>query len=656
MIPQLARINKPLSGFSEPLARAASGVYAVRPPMSGGANRERQSPDMQRGLLATGDEIRDASNKLRRNPFSRIYERLLAKCSLILHSAPIMEQQWRRAWQTGRWGAALVAARIAQGRLWDLLIAHHLDANRAFRDRAVEELKQLTRWSTWTDPCNAEMPADLCTAEAVMAAAVALDWLADDLTEADRKGVADAIRAKALEPYCRAVDEKVWWYSCYHNWNAALNCGCGLAGLLLADEDPIAREACDKAKAGLKRFFNALGREGGWDEGIGYWGYAMRFVLLFGEALSRVEDDRHIFHERGMDATGLFGPYFSPNGQPANFGDNATVPLYGGLYLFAKHYGLREIAWWLDAYGYSGDVSTTDVSSAGLALLFRPADIEERPEPALEPLKVYEQVGWAALADAWPTPGLYVAVKTGDLAAHHAHHDMNAVQVQVDGEMLLSDTEHPPFSRAFLSEAREEFYEVQARAHNTIVVADRDHRIDARGRFVGSAVDKRHRWVACDAGEACGENVRFVRHVTMFTGQQPAERMLLVLDDLEVGVPEKVQLFWHTPGQVALEAEAGRGTITGYAGALHFALWSSMESQVWADSRTAGRGRRDRFITLAGGAMGRVLIVSAFSPGAPIESVTCEESEDGTVVKAGAVTARFARERGLLALRSFDCG
>jgi hypothetical protein len=54
--------------------------------------------------------------------------------------------------------------------------------------------------------------------------------------------------------------------------------------------------------------------------------------------------------------------------------------------------------------------------------------------------------------------------------------------------------------------------------------------------------------------------------------------------------------------------------------------------------------------------MGRVLIVSAFSPGAPIESVTCEESEDGTVVKAGAVTARFARERGLLALRSFDCG
>ena len=121
---------------------------------------------MRRGILATRDELRALKHKLARGPFNAIYDRLQKRCSLILESAPVTEQQWRAAWARGRWGAAAQAARVAQGRIWDLLIAHHVDPNPAFRDRAIEELKELTRWASWVDPASSPLPADLCTAEA----------------------------------------------------------------------------------------------------------------------------------------------------------------------------------------------------------------------------------------------------------------------------------------------------------------------------------------------------------------------------------------------------------------------------------------------------------------------------------------------------------
>ncbi|MBS3734038.1 MAG: heparinase II/III family protein [Phycisphaerae bacterium] len=606
---------------------------------------------MQRGILASQSELCALREKLDAEPFSTIYERLQAKCSLILSAAPVTEQQWRAAWQTGRWGAALVAARIAQGRIWDLLIAHHIDSNPAFRDRAIEELKHLIRWNAWADPSHNNVPADLCTAEAAMAATVALDWLADDLSEADYRRVVEAIRTKALEPYARAVEDKAWWYGCYHNWNAVLNCGCGLAGLALSDEAPLAREVYAKAVGGLEQFFNALGSEGGWDEGLGYWGYAMRFIVLFAEARARLVDDQGMFHRRGMDATGLFGVYFSPNGQPASFGDNPVVPLYGALYLFVRQYGLSEAAWWLDTYANAHDVSTTDVAAKGLSLLMRPKEATISPPPKLEPLKMFNEVGWAALADAWPQPSMYAAVKTGDLAANHAHHDMNAIQLQIDGEMLLCDPENPPFSREYLFESRETFYEVQARAHNTLVVAEADHRIDARGRFVAGRHDPTYRWVACDAGQACGENVRFHRHVVLVVDPTTGRgHTLVVLDDVDNGVPEKVEWFWHTPGRIELDPKAARGTIAGVRAVLHFGIGATVKLSGRTLSRRAGRGRRDSVLVFGGGVMGRALVATAFAPDGPLASVTCTEADNQVRVDAGDVSVRFRRDGADLAL------
>jgi hypothetical protein len=605
---------------------------------------------MRRGLLATRQELRNLRTRIARKPFDGIYEWLRKRCSLILEIPPVTESHWQASRQQGAWATTLEAARTTQGRIVDLLIAHHVEPNGAYRDRAIEELKNLISWSTWNDPCHGGH-ADLCTAEAAVGAALALDWLWEDLSEADRLRVLHAIRAKGVAPYRQAVIQGAWWHNCYHNWNAVVNGGMGLVGLALGDDEPSAQEAYHMARAGLRHFFDALGREGGWDEGTGYWGYAMRYLLLLGEAAARVADDMSLFHARGMDATSLFPIYFSPNGVSASFGDSATVPMHGTLYLFAKHFSAKELIWWLDTYSFRGDVNADGWSRAGAALLFRPEDAETVASPDLCPVKAFNEIGWAAMADRWPRPSFYVSAKTGDLSANHSQRDMNSIQVQVDGEMLLVDLGHPPYSREYFSEARGQFYEVQARGHNTIILAGRDHPLDAQGSIIEAQAGYEYRWIACDAGNACGENARFHRHLVLLTQESDSVgKTLVVLDEIHNAVPEKAEMFWHSFGEISLDEKTHSGKISGQKAELNFAVVSTAHVTMAKTSRELGHRRQDNALCVTCPPAGKTILVSVFSRD-KIGKIELKAAAGGEVkLKIGSTPLHFKVSKRRLAL------
>ncbi|MBI5724654.1 MAG: heparinase II/III family protein [Planctomycetes bacterium] len=569
---------------------------------------------MRRGILATRQDLQGLAARIGKKPFDAFYDALRKRCAKILESSPMTEQHWRSMWQQGVWASGLQAARTSQGRIFDLLIAHHIDANPAYRGRAVEELRNLVGWTNWVDPCHSDQLVDLCTAEAAVAAAVGLDWLWEDLSEPDRLRVMQAIRKKVVDPYLAAVKAGAWWYSCYHAWNAVVNSGCAIAAMALSDDEPLAARAGRQARDGLRHFFDALGREGGWDEGIGYWGYAMRYVCLLAEASSRLLHDQSIYHTRGMNATGLFPIYFTPNGHPASFGDSPVAPLYGALYLLARHYGQKELAWWLDAYAFHRDVGSTGWSSVGLALLFRPADLPAAITPGLAPVKVFNEIGWAAMADAWPRPKMYLAAKTGDLSAHHSQRDMNSIQFQADGEMVLTDPGQSPQTMEFAMPAKDDFYEVQARAHNTIILSDSDHRIDAQGSIIEAQAGDDFRWLACEAGDAFGQNNRFIRHaILLMDPAAHAGRGLVVVDELHLSGPAQADLFWHVSGPVHLDAHGMSGQIAGQLTAMHFALACTSKAAAAAQTRPLGHGQTDNIIRLAVPAAEKTFIVSVFS-------------------------------------------
>ncbi|MCY2925760.1 MAG: heparinase II/III family protein, partial [Planctomycetota bacterium] len=489
--------------------------------------------------------------------------------------------------------------------------------------------------------------ADMCTAEAGLAVAIGLDWLWEDLDETLRGRLLVAIQKKAIEPYRKAVGEGAWWYNCYHSWNAVVNAGCGLAALALSDEDKSARDALKLARAGLKPYFAALGAEGGWDEGLGPWGVGMRSILLLAEALRNTLDDEKLFHARGMEATGLFPVFFTPNGRAANFGNAPAVPLYGAFYLLARQYNRPEIAWWMDTYALHRDASTSGWASAGLSMLFRPEG-RTPAAPALPAVKVYEDIGWAAMADRWPKPDFYVAAKTGDLSANDSQRDMNTLQLQVDGEMLLVD-----LGGAYTNHgSAHSFYDVQARAHNTVLVAENDHQIDAQGAIVASGEGKNYRYLAADAKDACGENVRFLRQMVMVLDARGKGQMLVVLDEIDSGSPEKFEVFWHTLGRVELEAGTKTGRILGDEAAVEFAFAASVPVTVQNRGIRVDRHTRDNILRLSGGALGTVQVASVFSRRPLGEPLTLTTTEAGLVVGAGTSLVAFRRQRGRLTLDS----
>ncbi len=604
---------------------------------------------MRRGILATREELTALRDKISRKPFAAIYNTLHNRCGLILESSPISEGKWRSMWEQGSGGAALLSARTTQGRILDLLIAHHVEPNPAFRDRAIEELMNLVSWTTWVDPCHGDLEADLCTAEAATAAVIALDWLWEDLSQADRLRVLQALRKKAIIPYRQALAKRAWWSTCYHHWNAVVNSGCGLACLALSDEDPGAEEAYKLARKGLNNFFAALGVEGGWDEGIGHWGYAMRYILLLGEATSRLLDDQKILHRRGMDSTGKFPVYFTPNGRAASFGDSPTVPLYGTFYLLVKHFGAREVLWWLDTYAFHHDVSTAGWSAAGLALLFRPADSAVVTDVQMEPVKVFNEIGWAATADRWPRPKLYAAAKATDLSANNSRRNMNSIQIQLDGEMILRDLDVHEHAANLPSE----FHQVQARAHNTVVVANRDHRIDAQGSIIEAQSGKNFRWIACDAHTACGENVRFIRHAIMIVDpKDQTGKMLIVLDELANPVGERIDLYWHTHGRLQMKANRKSGIIAGRGTDLHLALASTVKTKVSTESHDLNHNQTDNVICVTADKATKAMFATVFAPNKIAGKVAfARHSRTGSVIlKADSTILHFKHRKDRLHL------
>ncbi len=606
---------------------------------------------MRRGILADREMLQGLRGRISQKPFAEFYDVLVKRCGLILQSTPMTEMNWQAAWANGCQNSALTAARGAQGRIFDLVIADSIDTNQAYRSRAVEELLNLVNWSTWIDPSRTTLIVDLCTAEAALAVVVGLDWLWDELDEKQRDKIIATLRQRVLDPYCKSVEEDVWWYTAVNHWNAVINSACGLTAIALDGHAEESQKVHELSRAGLQHFFNDLGREGGWDEGLGYWGYAMHYVLLFGEACMRLIDDRKLLHHRGMDSTGLFPIYFSPNGKPASFGDSAKVPLHGALYLLAKYFGQNELTWWLDTYSFKHDVSTTEWSQAGLALLFHPELDGPPAPPELEPVKVFHQIGWAAMADAWPRPGFYAAVKTGDLATSHSQHDMNSLQLQVDGEMMLVDIGHPPDEgSAYFSLERSGFYEIQARAHNTVIVAEEDHMPNAQGSICESRSDKDYRWVVCDAKDACGESVKFYRHVLMVLDPQTGSgQALVVLDELNLGSPERVDLFWHTGGEVKLDEKKLTGRITGHRAQLDFALAATVPCEATCGTQGLDNSRSDQYIRLSGGMIGPQFFASVFSQEPLTAELEIIQNESGGLqLLLGKTALQFDPGRGYL--------
>jgi len=440
----------------------------------------------------------------------------------------------------------LRTARMAQGRILSLAFAGLLTGHKTYTDRArLELLNVINDWPAWT---NSSRSCDLMTAETSFAVGVGYDWLYDVLSVEERKRVQKGLLEKGFNRYLQAIREGASWIRAYHNWNAVLNGGFGTAALAVRRDVPRAAEVLSQSRRLLERFYSHLGADGGWDEGTGYWAYAMSYALRFETALlAATGEDNGAFQRPGMARTGYFPIFFNPGGVPASFGDNPNLAAEPILYLLSNHFDNPAFTWYADTYGFQlarQDGWPREV----FAILWRQGTSIPNPPP-LPAVQPYLDIGWASLASGWPKPEIYLSFKSGDLSANHAHLDLNSFQLIAWGEPLAIDPGPAEYSEEYFGIERWQIYPATTAAHNCVLIEGRGQTPGSKGKIVNWEEQPRYTYLVGDASSAYSPNIRVCRRHLVFVDR----RYFVLLDEIVAADPVSIEMRLHTHAQIHLE-------------------------------------------------------------------------------------------------------
>lgn len=383
----------------------------------------------------------------------------------------------------------LLRARGWQTRVVSLLVQYGRTGDRLYRDAAVACLREMGSWDYWswiawrqeqTDP---NIIFDLSCGENAATLAFAYDWLAEELTEDERACFLEIARTRALQPYLAnngTPGSEMWYYrSPDSNWNTVCNGGAGLLALALEDALPECARVLALADEGIRYYFEGMGEDGAWPEGIGYWGYGHRYGYLYLLSHQRATGQPHPLLSRPASrATLRFPLLFSPNNAAASFGDvNSFLPLpfiFAAAEQYASHEVIAEVERRLTLL-LDADAAALEEAgpwpNAAEALLFHPGEALPAPAEVAWPMvSVQQGLGWGYLADRWPHPRLYVSVRGGTTDAPHTHQDATSLFVVVGNERLIMNVGATDYLDTTFGPRRGELYEHGAASKNVLFV------------------------------------------------------------------------------------------------------------------------------------------------------------------------------------------
>lgn len=507
-------------------------------------------PGQHPRLLVTRQDLADLRERVKREPLASVVRQLKDQADALSREESSAQAKV----------GDIPTVRTFQRRIWLFAATYLATGDERYARRAYHEIASLGSLPSCMDPRHASHTkgADLATAEACAAVGIGYDWTYAALTEQEREAARSILIEKGLRMYVSAVEAEAWWAQVYHNWNPVTNGGCGVGTLAVLGEEEIAGQALSYARSNIRKFWDAVPADGGWDEGLGYWQYAMRYGLLFAAALRSVTgSDDGVFSRPALRHTGYFPVVFTaPDGRGVNFcDDGGGVPADSLFYLLAREY--RDSAFYWQKRTYGKRVEPLD-------LIWMPVGLADFDPSAIPRAKVFHSIGWAALRanPAQPQNDIYLAFKSGNLAANHSHLDLNSFLLVAYGERLLIDPGAGAYVEGYFGPKRWEFYHPSTRAHNTILVNGQGQQPKSKGEIAVFEERQGYDYLLGRAGSAYGDALsRFDRHVLFLD-----RRYFMIFDDLKATAPSRFDLLLHTKGRVSF---SGRSvTITGNKAAL----------------------------------------------------------------------------------------
>ncbi|MBM3890616.1 MAG: DUF4962 domain-containing protein, partial [Verrucomicrobia bacterium] len=284
------------------------------------------------------------------------------------------------------------------------------------------------------------------------------DALHDNLSDAERAKLRAVIVVRAEQFWTRLNPFRSNEFN-NHAWLQTL--ALAEAGfVLIGEHDEAAAWAEYSRQLYLGRYLCCLGYQGDNNEGIGYWGYGLGFVIDYGDLMKHV-CGIDLFKHPWLSRTARFPMYCAPPGAWAvSFAD--TGKPNHGVKGPAEQRQVRDLAVRTrDPYAlwYAGATNALD----GLA---------PKPPTDLPQSIHYRHIGWVifntSLADGLENSTF--AMRSGPFYAGHQHDDQNGFVIHAYGEKLAIDSGYYDW----WGSAHFKGYSTLTRAHNTILVNGKD--------------------------------------------------------------------------------------------------------------------------------------------------------------------------------------
>ncbi|WP_179087952.1 heparinase II/III domain-containing protein [Paenibacillus amylolyticus] len=277
---------------------------------------------------------------------------------------------------------------------------------------------------------------------------------------------------------------KFHWQTADHNWSAVCGGCCGMAALLLLEDESTLQESISHTVSCLNAFLSGYGEDGGCAEGIGYWVYGFGYFTYYAEMLREYSESELDLLTGSKITTIAAFPLrvHLSGGTYVNYSDSAEqeeIPS-GLLSLLASRVGLQ-----IDL-PFHIPLLTDDPCHRWAHLLRNvmwsdPAVYgDEGASAQAERGFIFQNLGWMIAKGPFDSPDtkhangapLHVAIsiKGGHNDEPHNHNDLGQFIFHCGGENILCDPGAGLYTQAYFAPGREQLFHISSSGHNVPLI------------------------------------------------------------------------------------------------------------------------------------------------------------------------------------------
>lgn len=265
------------------------------------------------------------------------------------------------------------------------------------------------------------------------------------------------------------------WETADHNWSAVCGAGCGIAALLLIEQDdPMRVHILERMIQAMSHFLSGYGEDGGCAEGLGYWVYGFGYYTYFADMLIRVEPQyEYLLRSTKIAQMAAFPEHLHlSDGVFVNFSDSdeqEILPpgLLSQLGKWTEHrYSLPfQINQLLDdpCRRWAHLIRNLLWADASYFVDHNSAQVDTQNEGVYLP-----DLSWMICKSKLSKSNIKVALATkgGHNDEPHNHNDLGSFIVHAGGENILSDLGAGLYTQAYFAPGREQILNISSAGHS----------------------------------------------------------------------------------------------------------------------------------------------------------------------------------------------